>query len=194
MLGRLSRTFRALISVVFSAVTVLFFYGYLTPLGLSPTLIFGSDFSNIFGTATTTGSVTDFVPSAYASLIPGGATGLVVYTVLRRFGGVARSAMAPSMSSPNEVLRMMNIPQMAGLMGQMPGPMGGLETLPADITRSQFVVLGCYRQGLKNTGAIAKSLSMDKKDVESDAQVLMSNGYLSKDSKLTSKAMDLLGN
>ena len=193
-MGRLSRTIRALISVAFSAVTILFFYGYLTPLGLSPTLIFGSDFSNIFGSATTTGSVTEFVPSAYASLIPGGATGLVVYTVLRKMGGVAGAAMAPSMSSPNEMMKMMNMPQMMGMMGNLGGTTAAPESLAAEITRSQFVVLGCFRQGLDSPGAFAMGVSMDKKDVEADALALRSNGFLSKVSKLSSKALELLGN
>jgi predicted transcriptional regulator len=62
-----------------------------------------------------------------------------------------------------------------------------------DITRSQFVVLRCYRQGLKNPGEIGKSLSMDGTAIETETSVLTTNGYLTKDKKLTTKAMELIG-
>ena len=194
-MGRISRVTRVIISLAISILTILFFYGYLAPFGLSPTLLFGSEFSNFFGTATVTGSVTNFVPSAYASLIPGGTSGLVIYSILSRIGGTTRAMMAPgpTSSSPEEMMHMMNIPQMMSGMNMMQGMANIPESLPADITRSQFIVLGCYRQGMGNSKVISKNLSMEEKDVESATSALASNGYLSKDSKLTSKAMDLLG-
>ena len=66
--------------------------------------------------------------------------------------------------------------------------------LPADITRSQFVVLRSYRQGYKKPKDIGRSLSMDKNEVEKESDALRTNGYLTGDNKLTSKAMELLGN
>jgi hypothetical protein len=195
-LGRKSRVVRALVSVVISVLTILFFYGYLAPLGLSPTLIFGPNFSNIFGSSTTTGTLTSFVPNAYASFLPGGAAGLIAYTVLRKMGGVTSAAMAPSMSSPDEMMKKMNmdgIMNRMSMMGGAMGPMGAPTALPADITRSQFVVLRGYRQGMKNSSQIADTLSMNKADVDSETSALVTNGYLTKDLKLSSKAMDVLG-
>jgi hypothetical protein len=196
-MGRKSRVIRALVSVVISVLTILFFYGYLVPFGLSPTLIFGPNFSNIFGSSTTTGALTSFVPNAYASFLPGGAAGLVAYTVLRRMGGVTRAAMTPTMSSPDEMMKKMNMDGIMNRMSMMGGamnPMGVPATLPADMTRSQFVVLRGYRQGMKNSGQIADTLSMSKPDVDTETSALMANGYLTKDLRLSSKAMDVLGN
>ena len=195
-MGRVSRLARALVSVVISVLTILFFYGYFIPFGLSPTLIFGPNFSNIFGSSTTTGSLTNFVPSAYTSFLPGGAAGLVAYTVLRRMGGVTRAAMAPSMSSPDDMMKKMNMDGMMSrmsMMGGAMGPMGALPSLPADLTRSQFVVLRGYRHGMKNSSQIADALSMNKADVDSETSTLVTNGYLTNDLKLSSKAMDVLG-
>ncbi len=91
------------------------------------------------------------------------------------------------MSSPDEMMRRMN---MQGLMGAQ---QGNPPELPADITRSQFVVLRCNRQGYKNSKDVGRSLSMDAGEVEKESQSLRANGYLSKDNRLTSKAMELLG-
>lgn len=67
------------------------------------------------------------------------------------------------------------------------------EALPADLTKSQYVILRSYRQGYKNSKEISKSLSMDKKEVETQTSSLVRNGYLTKDNKLTAKGLDLLG-
>jgi hypothetical protein len=55
------------------------------------------------------------------------------------------------------------------------------------------VVLRGYRQGMKNSSQIADTLSMNKADVDSETSALVTNGYLTKDLKLSSKAMDVLG-
>jgi len=196
-LGRKSRVVRALVSLIISVLTILFFYGYLIPFGLSPTLIFGPNFSNIFGSSTTTGALTSFVPNAYSSFLPGGAAGLVAYTVLRRMGGVTRAAMAPTMSSPDEMMKKMNMDGIMNRMSMMGGTMsamGGPANLPADMTRSQFVVLRGYRQGMKSSSQIADTLSMSKVDVDKETSTLVANGYLTNDMRLSSKAMDVLGN
>ena len=89
----------------------------------------------------------------------------------------------------------LNIPGMMGMMGRM-GPIaqaGIPATLPVDITRPQFIVLRCYRQGMKNSGDIGKFLSMDSAAIETETSSLTSNGYLTKDRKLTTKALDVLG-
>jgi DNA-binding MarR family transcriptional regulator len=67
------------------------------------------------------------------------------------------------------------------------------ETLPSDLTKSQFVILRSYRQGLKGPKEIGRALSMDRKEVEMQTNSLVQNGYLTGGNKLTAKGLDLLG-
>jgi hypothetical protein len=193
-LGRLSRVARASISAVVSILAILFLYGYLKPLGLDPQQILGFDMASIFqiygGGSATAGS-------PFAALLPGGATGFILYEVLSRVGRSASSVMsAATMPSPDEMMSRMNLPGMMGMMGGM-GGMGAQAgipaTLPADISRSQFIILRCYRQGMKNSGEIGKALSVDTGAIESETSSLTSSGYLTKDRKLTTKALEVLG-
>jgi len=39
---------------------------------------------------------------------------------------------------------------------------------------------------------VSKALSMDRKEVDSQTSALVSNGYITKDNKLTSKALELV--
>ena len=98
--------------------------------------------------------------------------------------------MTASVPSTDEMMRRMNI---QGMFGGMGGFSEDPIALPPDITRSQYVILRGFRQGCKNSKEVAKSLSMDKKEVDKETSVLISNGYLTKDTKLSSKAMELLG-
>jgi hypothetical protein len=189
-LGRLSRVARASISAAVTIVGVLFIYGYLKPIGLDPKTLLGFDINSL------TQSYGDLGP--YAALAPGGATGFILYEVLSRVGRSASGVMAAAtMPDPGEMMSRMNIPNMMGMMGGGMGPMGAQAgipaTLPADITRPQFIVLRCYRQGMKNSGDIGKFLSMDSGAIETETMSLTSNGYLTKDRKLTTKAIDVLG-
>jgi hypothetical protein len=177
-MGRITRVASAIISLSVSVLFILFLSGYLAPLGLSPSIL-GPQYANMFGAGG---------QSPYGALVPGGIVGLLLFTVLSRIGSVTSAATAPSMPSPNEMMRRMNIP---GMMGPQFG--GVPPSLPADITKSQFVVLRCYRQGHKNSKEIGESLSMDSDDVEKETQSLKASGYLSKDNKITTKAMELLG-
>jgi hypothetical protein len=188
-LGRLSRVARASISAAVSILVILFIYGYLKPIGLDPLTILGFDMASI---SQSYGASTPF-----AALVPGGVSGLVLYEVLSRVGRSASSVMsAATMPSPEDMMGRMNIPGMMGMMGVM-GQMGAQAgipaTLPADISRSQFIVLRCYRQGMKNSGDIGKFLSMDSVAIENETSSLASNGYLTKDRKLTTKALEVLG-
>jgi hypothetical protein len=117
-------------------------------------------------------------------------TGLIAYTVLSKIGRITSAATAPSMPSPDEMMRRMNMP---GMMGGAGGQPSIPTTLPADISRSQLIVLRSYRQGYKNSTEIGKALSMDKNEVDKETSALKSNGYLSKESRLTSKAIEILG-
>jgi len=191
MLGRLSRVARALISVGVSVASLLFLYGYLTPFGLSPASVLGPSYSNFLGGTSAAGGTTGF--ANYGALVPGGITGLIAYTVLSRVGSITSAATGPSIPSPNGMMRKMNFPGMMNGMSGMYGQASTPAALPVDITKSQFVVLKWYRQGLKNSKEIGKALSMDKNEVEKETTTLKLNGYLSKDSRLTSKAMEVLG-
>jgi hypothetical protein len=189
-LGRLSRVARASISAAVSILVILFLYGYLKFLGLDPKAILGFDMSSIFqiyGDSSATGS-------PFAALVPGGATGLVLYEVLSRVGRSAGSVMsAATMPSPDEMMSKMNFPGMMNMMGGMGVQAGIPATLPSDISRSQFIVLRCYRQGMKTSNDIGRALSVDKDAIEAETFSLTSSGYLTKDRKLTTKALEVLG-
>src|SRR5712692_4453385 len=189
MLGKLSRVARASISAAVSILVILFIYGYLKPIGLDPQAILGFDMTSL--------TQTYGAGSPFAALVPGGATGFVLYEVLSRGGRSASSVMsAATMPSPDEMMSKMNFPGMMSMMGGM-GGMGAQAsipaTLPSDISRSQFIVLRFYRQGMKSSNDIGRALSMDKDAIESETSSLTSNGYLTKDRKLTTKALEVLG-
>jgi predicted transcriptional regulator len=71
-------------------------------------------------------------------------------------------------------------------------PTGGPANLPKDMTRSQYLILTKYQQGFGKPKNVAKSLSMDKKHVEKETDVLRTNGYLTGKNKLTSKGLEAL--
>lgn len=77
------------------------------------------------------------------------------------------------------------------MMGTQAAAGSAMRQLPNDITKSQFVLLNSYRQGNKNPKDVAKSLSMDKTEVENMTNSLVSAGYLTKDNKLTGKSLEL---
>ncbi|HEV2226354.1 MAG TPA: hypothetical protein VGR56_06065 [Nitrososphaerales archaeon] len=138
-MGKLSRVARASISAVVSILVILFIYGYLKPIRLDPQKILGFDMNSL--------TQTYGAGSPFAALVPGGATGLVLYEVLSRVGRSASSVMAAAtMPSPDEMMSKMNFPGMMSMMGGM-GGMGAQAgipaTLPADISRAQFIVLRC---------------------------------------------------
>ena len=184
-------------SVVFSVLVILFFYGYLTPYGLDPNAILGPQYAQLLGSGALSQGATTGPASMIAPFLPGGVTGLIIYTVLRKSGGVSRAMMAPSTPSANEMMKQMNIEGMMTRMnsiGAMGGGMGVPSSLPADITTSQFVILRGYRRGMKSSKDVADALSMQASDVDAETAALVSNGYLSSGMRLTSKAMNLLGN
>lgn len=192
-MGRLSRVARALVSSVVSILTILFLYGYLKPIGLDPKQILGFDTASIFqiyGGSSVAGS-------PFAALVPGGAAGLILYQVLSRVGhSVSSVAAAATMPSPDEMMSKLNLPAMMGGMGAMGGMAAQASmpaNLPSDITKSQFIVLRCYRQGMKNSNDIGKALSMDTAAIDAETSSLTTNGYLTKDRRLTTKGLEVLG-
>jgi len=189
-LGRKTQIVRAVVPLVFSVLVILFLYGYLSPYGLDPAKLLGPSYASLFGgTLSALPGGGSMLTGTYAPLIPGGITGLVIFTVMRRMGSVTRAVTAPSMPSSSDLMRMMNVPTMMQGMGVSSGVP---ETLPADITKSQFVILRSYRQGYKSPKDVSKALSMDRKEVDSQTSALVSSGYITKENKLTSKALELL--
>ena len=65
-----------------------------------------------------------------------------------------------------------------------------MSEIPQGMTKAQFLVLSSYRQGQRNPKNIARMLSMDKKSVEEQTRVLQTNGFLTKDKKLTAKGLE----
>jgi hypothetical protein len=179
---------------------MLFLYGYLAPFGLSPSDFFGPSFANFFsGANPATGGIggtgmIGLLGGNFAPVLPGGIVGVIAFMVLSRAKSITSAATGPSMPSRDEMMRRMNFSGMPG--GGMPGQSSyNLPTsLPQDITRPQFVVLKCYRQGYKNSKEIGKTLAMDKNEVDKETSALKANGYLSPEGRLMSKAIDLLGN
>ena len=176
-MGRLSRVSSAIFSLVVSVVVILFLYGYLKPIGLSPSIL-GPQYADAFSAG---GS------NPYGAIVPGGVVGLLLFSALSRICGVAGAAAAPSTASPEKMMSRMNLGAMAGAYSAVPTP------LPPDMTRSQFVVLRSYGRGFKNSKEIGKALSMDKDEVSKETEALGANGYLTRKNALTSKAMEILG-
>jgi DNA-binding MarR family transcriptional regulator len=67
-----------------------------------------------------------------------------------------------------------------------------VEKIPQDLTKGQYTILKIRRQGYGKPKDIAKYLSMDKREVEKEIDVLKGHGYLTKDGKLTSKGLESL--
>lgn len=64
--------------------------------------------------------------------------------------------------------------------------------LPSDMTKVQHMILTQLRAGVRNPKHIEQMLSMDRKEVERDIEILIANGYVTKDKKLTSKGLEVL--
>ena len=181
---------RLIVSTIGALVPLLFFSGSsLSPLGGIAPNLFGSDSSAITSLLGTT-SVSPLVPFGAAGL-----TGIVVWMFLQRILQQVQMATysTPKMKgfNPEEIMKSMqsNMPWMTGqTVAAIP------QTLPADLTTSQFLVLKTCRQGHSKPKELAKALSMDKKEVEKEIFSLRTNGYITKSNKLTSKALGFLGN
>ena len=189
MIGRIVR---AVVSLVVGIVPLLYLGGYLSFLyqfGIpTPASLF-----NLSGA--TAGSSAGLLPYSGYNILPFGAfgaTGFIAFSILSRVGSTVSSAVAPRPNFSDMQNRMsssmfMNPMQAAGFGSMMPE-----KKLPEDITASQFVILRQTRMGNSNPKNIAKNLSMDKKEVENELNALRTHGYLTSNSKVTSKGMDLL--
>jgi hypothetical protein len=186
----LGRALRIVYSLAISILPLLYLGGYLSFIpGLPPP----TSLLSAFGVTNPSGFF-DVAGGGANTLVPVGTmglSGLIAFQLLSRVGSsVSSAAMMARMPSPDDMMKRMNFPN---FMGGMAGGQAGVpQTLPADITKPQYLVLQSYRRGFKNPKEVSKSLSMDKGEVEKITSVLVVNGYLTKGRKLTSKAMEIL--
>ena len=180
--------FRVLLSIVGALVPLLFLSGSYSPLSaylpMLPNLL--GQYSGLYNSLQ--GSFGSSLPVGVLPFGTAGITGVAIYGVFQRLLG---SAKAMTYSRPKMDMSQM----MKSLNGQMPwmnAQPAVAKNLPQDMSKSQYMILSKYRDGHANPKNIAKNLSMDKKAVEQETRALQTNGYLTKDRKLTSKAMETL--
>ncbi len=181
---------RLIVSTIGALIPLLFFSGSsFSPLGGIAPNLFGSESSaltNLLGAS----SISPIAPFGAAGL-----TGVAVYMVIQRVFQQVQMATysTPKMKGmdPEEIMKSMqsSMPWMTGrAVPSVP------ITLPSDLTKSQFLVLKTCRQGQSKSKDLAKTLSMDKKEVDKELFTLQTNGYLTKSNKLTSKALGVVEN
>jgi len=180
--------FRLIISLVGALVPLLFLSGSYSPLSgylpMLPNLL--GQYSGLYNSLQ--GSFGSSLPVGVLPFGTAGITGVALYGVIQRFLGTARSM---TYSRPNIDMSQM----MKSLQSNMPVMTmqpGTAKNLPQDMSKSQYMILSKYRDGHAKPKNVAKSLSMDKKAVEQETRTLQNNGYLTKDRKLTSKALESL--
>lgn len=188
---------RALISLVSGIIPLFMTSSYMSPTG-SP---FGSSFipfqsflpsqltsaaSSTVGSLGPLGSLGNYLPFAV-----GGGSAFVVWMILQQvLGHVQSLTYSRSVPKTNPADMMKQFGGMTGFGMQPPGTMP--EKLPADITKTQYMILKTFQQGYRNPKDIEKQLSLDRKEIEKETVALKNNGYLTKDNKLTSKGLEIL--
>lgn len=114
-----------------------------------------------------------------------GVTGIAVYGILQRILHTLNMATykRPNID-PNKMFQ--------SLQGQMMNfnMPRAVQNIPQDMSKTQYLILTHYRQGQRNLKSISKALSIDKKSVEEQTRVLQTNGYLTKNNKLTTKGLE----
>ena len=183
------RTFaRVLISLVGAVIPLLFLSGSYSPLGsYLPNLL------NLLGNQSSLGSLLGIQGTPALPIGAAGITGFATYNILQR---VLTTAQAATYSRPKMNMDMSQVmkhvenmmPKMIGAQRANAGP----ANLPNDMTRSQYLILSKYQQGFGKPKDVAKSLSMDKKQVEKETDSPKATGYLTGKNKLTSKALEVL--
>ncbi len=181
---------RLIVSTIGAIIPLLFFSGSsFSPIGSIAPNLFGSESSALTGLLGTT-SISPIAPFGAAGL-----TGVAVYMIIQRVFQQVQMATysTPKMKgmNPEEIMKSMQS-SMPWMTGRAAASISS--ALPADLTRSQFLVLKTCRQGHSKSKDLAKALSMDKKEVEKEIFSLQTNGYLTKSNKLTSKAIGVLEN
>jgi hypothetical protein len=116
-----------------------------------------------------------------------GITGIAIYGILQR---ILHSLNAATYSRPNidpsKMFQSLHS-QMMNMNVQR-----AVQNIPQDMTKTQYMILSHYRQGERNSKSIAKALGLDKKSVDEQTRTLQTNGYLTKDNKLTTKGLDTI--
>ncbi|HET6458250.1 MAG TPA: hypothetical protein VFG24_05180 [Nitrosopumilaceae archaeon] len=190
---------RAVLSLATGAISLFTMSSFLSPAGISPTgampsfIPFQSFFGSLSGQATD--SISSVLPiGRYLPLLAGGGSGFVVWMILSKILGKVQT-MTHSSSSPKinpaDMMKSfgMNLPS-SNL--QFPSVGSIPEKLPSDITKIQYVILQSFQRGYNKSKDIAKQNNMENKDMEKEIDILKNNGYVTKNSKLTSKAVELL--
>ncbi|HYY90997.1 MAG TPA: hypothetical protein VE955_03335 [Candidatus Dormibacteraeota bacterium] len=134
---------------------------------------------NAFGASLPTG----ILPFGTAGL-----SGVTVYTLYQKLiGSVRTAAYSQPKIDMSEMMR-----SLQGTMQAVANPQWMTRTIPEGMSKTQYMILNGYRRGHSNPKKVAKMLSMDKKSVEEQTRVLQSEGYLTKNRKLTSKGVESL--
>ena len=94
---------------------------------------------------------------------------------------------AMGMPSMDDIQKRMNAAMNSANPGTMPE-----KPLPPDMNKVQYRILASFYQGSQKSKDVATILSMDKEEVEKEIAVLLSNGYITKKNRLTSKGLELL--
>ena len=178
---------RVIISLVGAVLPLLFLSGSYSPLGAYlPNLL------NLLGNQGSVGNLLGIQASPALPIGAAGLTGIATYNILQRMLRTAQAATYERPKMPDMSQMMKNFQNMMPPGMGMTRPNNAPTSLPSDMTRSQHMVLTKYQQGLGKPKDVAKSLSMDKKHVEQETEVLKKNGYLTDKNKLTTKAMETL--
>lgn len=176
---------RFVVSIVGALLPIFFLSGSFSPLNsLIPNL------PNLLGNESTlyTSLQLSLGTSLPVGILPvgtAGVTGVALYTISQR---VLHTVNAATYSRPKF--------DMNKMMGSLQNQFQGLSmprtmaAIPEGMSKAQFLILSSYRQGQRNPKNIAKMLSMDKKSVEEQTRALQTNGYLTRDKKLTTKGLE----
>jgi hypothetical protein len=187
-MGVMRTSVRILISLIGAVLPLLFLSGSYSPLnsllqnlpnflGKDSTLY--TSLQNSFGTA---------LPVGVLPFGTAGITGVAVYSVLQRvMGSLKMATYSQPKIDTSQMLRSLQGQMNFANMRQISMP-----DLPKDMSKAQYLILSSYRQGQKNPKNIAKMLSMDKKSVVEQTRMLQTNGYLTRNNKLTTKGLENL--
>ena len=142
--------------------------------------------STLTGPLSSLGPITHLLPFAAA-----GGSGIIVSMIVNQVLGRVQSLAnsGSTQTNPADIMKKMgmNMSQFTQNNANIPP-----QKLPDDITSVQFMILKSIQQGNKKSKEIEKMLSMDKKEIEKEIPVLKTNGYITKDNKLTSKGLEVL--
>jgi hypothetical protein len=190
---------RIISTIVGALVPLVAMSGFLSPTGSSP---FGSFSSFIPFQSFMSDSAAISPYAQYLPFLAGGGGALGVWFIISQaVGGIGSSLGAGSMSglSRSGMMGMSSMKDIEKRMqsgfnsfGASTGIMPPEKPLPADINKVQYRILTSFSQGSRKPKEVAEQLSMDKVEVGKETSSLVSNGYLTKKNRLTSKGLELL--